>query len=445
MTRKIPTDDLMDDLQRVTDDLGRSPTIAEYEEHGEYTIKPFITSFGSWNNAKEELDLETWNGQKPASKQALLDDMREVSNELGHSPTIAEYEKHGEYSGRTVGNYFESWNAGKREANLKVETQGSEVRDIQLLIEDLQRVADKLGKPPEVSEYNAHGKWTERAIYNRFDSWNTALDTAGLALRNSRGLTDEDFLRHLRAWWETSQTTTQMDFLRNDTEFSRRSCKSRFGKPWRALVRAGIEPSVAPLSPADYNKYIQTAIDIEDPHLSVMGLLRAFTGIPLPTLTYFDLSWISRVNDDHQPPLLTVPSKYIIADEDWVMILPTSYTIAGEDKSTSLGGMLSWMKNYVEIIEANRKRIDQISDRAGIDTGPESLRASVGAHLARRGMSREKIEMQVGADKLDWWLSIEDFYLYLYQFEGIVHDSYTPSGAYFDPDTGDVTKIDSES
>jgi len=440
----IATDDLLDDLQRVTDELGKSPTQVEYQEHGEYSPAPFKSRFDSWNGAKEKLGIEPLPGGETVTKQELLDDLRAVRDKLGHSPTMDEYAEHGDWSAKSVLNYFdESWKAAKTEAGLEIETRGTEVGDKQLLIDDLQRVADKLGKSPEVSEYNTHGKWTEGAIYNYFDGYNVALDAAGLSLRTSKGHTDEDFLKHLRARWESSQATSQVDFFDDETVFGRGSCRSRFEKPWRALVRAGINPSVAPLPASDYNKYIQAAVAIESPEKSVMGLLRAFTGVPIRVLTQFDLSWVSRLDDNLQPPLLTVPSEYIAADEDWVMILPTDYTIAGETKPTHLDGLLEWMTDYVEITK-NPRYISQIIDRAEIDTGLQSLRASVAAHLARRGKSKGQIEMQVGPEKTDWWLSVEDFYLYVYQFEGYCHPDYEPSGVYLDPETGDPHTPSSE-
>jgi len=439
----IATGDLLDDLQRVTDELGKSPTQAEYQEHGEYSPFTFKNRFDSWNGAKEKLGIEPLPGGETATKQELLDDLRAVRDKLGHSPTTDEYAEHGDWSTRSVLNYFdESWNDAKTEAGLEIETQGSKVGDKQLLIDDLQRVADKLGKSPEVSEYNTHGKWTERAIYNYFDGYNVALDAAGLSLRTSKGHPDEDFLKHLRARWKSSQATSQMDFFDDETVFGSGSCRSRFGKPWRALVRAGINPPAAPLLASDYDKYIQTATAItpEDPELAVIGLLKAFTGVPIETLNHFDLSWVSRLDDDLQPPLFTVPSEYIPADKEWVMILPTNYTIAGETKSTHLNELLQWMIDCVDFT-LHTDYTSRIIDRAGINTEPQSLRASVAAHLARRGKSKGQIEMQIGSEKTNWWLSAEDFILYLYQFEDYCHPDYEPSGTYLDPETGEVTEI----
>lgn len=55
-----------------------------------------------------------------------------------------------------------------------------------------------------------------------------------------------------------------------------------------------------------------------------------------------------------------------------------------------------------------------IIDTAGLDATSINLRSTVAAHLARKGVSRFKIEMQVGAKKTHWQRSIEDCFLYLY-------------------------------
>lgn len=59
MAERIPEDRLIADLNRVAEELGKSPSFNEYNEHGSYTGGTYKNRFGSWNEAKEAAGLET--------------------------------------------------------------------------------------------------------------------------------------------------------------------------------------------------------------------------------------------------------------------------------------------------------------------------------------------------------------------------------------------------
>jgi hypothetical protein len=56
--RPIPDADLEGDLERVADELDRTPTRVEYDEHGEYSSRTHVNRHGSWNEAVENVGLE---------------------------------------------------------------------------------------------------------------------------------------------------------------------------------------------------------------------------------------------------------------------------------------------------------------------------------------------------------------------------------------------------
>jgi len=312
------------------------------------------------------------------------------------------------------------------------------------LLQDLRRVATKLGKSPTSGEYGEQGSYGLNTQIRRFGKWNEAKIAAGLSRNTIYKASDQILLEHLREKLDNSQTTSIDKFVKNDLEHGYGCYRDRFRGVWEAVVRAGREPVTStPLSEADYDSYIQAAINAEYPSVSLYGLLRAFTGIPHYLLMEFSLDWVSRLNSDLQPAMITIPSEYMLGSEDWVMLLPSHYTAGTSDqKPTHLKPLLRWMNNTNMLVGPQAKGfLDTIIDRANIDATPGDLRATVAAHLARRGMSRWEIEMQVGAEKTNWKRSVEDFFLYLYQFEDYCHPDYEPSGIYLDPETGEVTKI----
>jgi hypothetical protein len=55
---RIADDDLLADLRRVADDLGRAPKTAEYDERGAYAYRTVRDRFGTWADALREAGLD---------------------------------------------------------------------------------------------------------------------------------------------------------------------------------------------------------------------------------------------------------------------------------------------------------------------------------------------------------------------------------------------------
>ncbi|EMA11591.1 hypothetical protein SAMN05443574_103330 [Haloarcula vallismortis] len=141
MSQKISDEELLKDLRRVTDELGESPTAVQYREEGSYSPNTFQNRFGSWNKAKEQAGLETSRDvqNREIEDDDLLRDLRTVADQIGESPSIKQYEEHGQYSSKTASNRFGSWNEAKEEAGLKQHSEGTQEKaSIEEILEELR-------------------------------------------------------------------------------------------------------------------------------------------------------------------------------------------------------------------------------------------------------------------------------------------------------------------
>jgi len=57
----IDRQDLLDELKRLTDELGRTPTRKDMNIRGKFSIRPYFTEFGMWNEALKEAELNLNN------------------------------------------------------------------------------------------------------------------------------------------------------------------------------------------------------------------------------------------------------------------------------------------------------------------------------------------------------------------------------------------------
>jgi hypothetical protein len=122
-------------------------------------------------------------GRHPIANDLLLDDLRRVARAMNaRAVTLAQYRRRGQFDFKTLMDHFGSWSRASRLAGLEV-LRRPRTRWIpgDQLASDLQRVARALGQRGlSRSQYDAYGAFCSPTYINRFGSWSTALERAGL-------------------------------------------------------------------------------------------------------------------------------------------------------------------------------------------------------------------------------------------------------------------------
>lgn len=174
-------DELLADLRDFADDLGRSPSKRECRETGPHSPSTYADRFGSWNDAVAAAGLEPDDSGRPASETALLADLHGVTESLGRVPTRPEFAERGEHAPSTYDRRFGSWSAAVEAAGLSDRARHTYRRDVPEadLLAEVERMAGVLGRAPTAAEMDALGEYSERTYRERFGSWSGALREAG--------------------------------------------------------------------------------------------------------------------------------------------------------------------------------------------------------------------------------------------------------------------------
>lgn len=149
MPTKIGDDELREGLQNFAAELGKKPTQKEMRLDGPYSINAYKRAFGSWNGALEEAGFEPRSQGQPIERAALLDALQDLANELGKTPTQSEVEELGKYS---VGAYyakFGSLNNAKEELGLELNKENNTDR-IEVVCEHCGEEVERL--PSQIKE-----------------------------------------------------------------------------------------------------------------------------------------------------------------------------------------------------------------------------------------------------------------------------------------------------
>lgn len=118
MAKKIPTDDLLEALLELRNNLEKTPTKKDMTEHGEYGTNTYKRRFGSWTAALNEIGEEP--KQRPYTDDELIQDLQNLADELNKTPTAQDLSEYSSHSHSVYQNRFGSWNKALDEAGLEV-------------------------------------------------------------------------------------------------------------------------------------------------------------------------------------------------------------------------------------------------------------------------------------------------------------------------------------
>jgi phage terminase small subunit len=208
---------LIEELQDLADELGETPSQRDMTRQGAHSVKTYQKKFGSWNEALEKADLEI-NKKQSIAKSELIDELTRLSAELGRTPTSRDVAEEGEYAPSNYSNKFESWNSAVREAGLEITRQRDISRDD--LLGELKRLANELGHTPTVGAMRQRGKFGVRTYSKEFGSWNDALQDAGLELNRRQDVDESELLEEISRLYDEFGRPPSVDIMNNDGDFA---------------------------------------------------------------------------------------------------------------------------------------------------------------------------------------------------------------------------------
>ena len=110
----LSDDQLLADMRRIAEDLGHAPTQDEYNEHGDHCHNSVFRRFDSWYGALElALEDSDVDAPGPLTDERILEDIARVAEELGRAPSLREYDELGEHGTSTARRRFGSWSDAK--------------------------------------------------------------------------------------------------------------------------------------------------------------------------------------------------------------------------------------------------------------------------------------------------------------------------------------------
>lgn len=233
---------LIANIVELASEIGRTPKRSDMDEaEGRPASSTYNNYFDSWNDVLREADMSPNRYYETGDE--LLCHLREVADELGRSPTVDDIDSMDDRpSSVHFYNKFESWNNALEEAGLEVNKDSSGNYTREELLEHINDLAEDLGQVPTGAEMSrAEGRPSVATYRNHFGKWANAVEKAGLNIINNASYTKEELLEHINDLAEDlGQVPTKTEMDRAEGRPSVATYKNHFGKWTNAVKRADI-------------------------------------------------------------------------------------------------------------------------------------------------------------------------------------------------------------
>ncbi|HEY5883585.1 MAG TPA: hypothetical protein VIT88_02815 [Pyrinomonadaceae bacterium] len=183
---RIPTDqEVRADVFRVVRELNHPPTRREYEASGRFAAETVRRRSGQkrWEDAvasfagvdREVIKSHQRRGGCYRTTAEWLSRLRELSQKLGHAPTTAEANKSGINANnlrqRVGGNWVTVLNAAGIDLRKRSRQAIALSIETEKFLEDVAKVARRLGRPPTMRDYQKHGCYPSTTARVRLGGW----------------------------------------------------------------------------------------------------------------------------------------------------------------------------------------------------------------------------------------------------------------------------------
>lgn len=227
--RNITEEKLISDLLSVAKKLGTTYISRnEYEHNGLYSATPYLRKYGTWINALKAAKLNTKRPQNDylrISDNALVDDMRLVAEQLKQkSITTTDYKQYGKYKVQTIITRFESWNHALEQAGLNG-TGYHRITDNELF-EEIERLWVKKGSQPTTTDIkNGMSLYSLNTYSRHFGGWRSALNAFLQWINSEKEIDDETSKKEKKSNNKTS--THKHSNIENDRTPQKKHSTSR--------------------------------------------------------------------------------------------------------------------------------------------------------------------------------------------------------------------------
>lgn len=112
MVKKIDKEDIRNDIQRVYQKIGSPPSESQYNKHGQYSASVVRNRFGKFTEGRAAADIpnpDMRGGNNRITRKDLLEELQRLGEDLEKTPTREDLQEYGDYAENPYRREFGSW------------------------------------------------------------------------------------------------------------------------------------------------------------------------------------------------------------------------------------------------------------------------------------------------------------------------------------------------
>lgn len=237
----ISDEALLDDIHEVSETVGRTPSYDEMVEHTSYSMSTYQRRFDTWRNSVIEAGLTPLqNPQTPLSDVSKSDISSKMEEMKEESGEVPSSREfeETEYGRWHIEKLFGSWNEALEYADLEPNMR----MDIseKKLREEISRLEKELGNVPSTSDMAKHGKYDPETYRRKLDGWNSTLRQMGLVPTVQSDLSDDELLRDMEELHDNLGKIPTMEEFNTHMSYNAAIFGYRFGTYSNAIKKSDI-------------------------------------------------------------------------------------------------------------------------------------------------------------------------------------------------------------
>lgn len=170
---------LCEEIDRLYKELEKVPSFQDMYEYGRYSVYTYTRTFGSWNEAIRAAGYSPRPSREKHTRSELIAEIQRVAEKCGRKPTLTDIADYSDISRNTYHNQFESWNNALEAAGFDPRRSTKRISEAELSAA-LQELTASVEGVPTTTDMDENGPYSPGVYINRYGSWKDALKTAGV-------------------------------------------------------------------------------------------------------------------------------------------------------------------------------------------------------------------------------------------------------------------------
>lgn len=176
---RLTEHDIIDEMHAIAERIGGVPGTEAIDTHASFSLDVLHSLFGSLAGAQLAAGFEPTTVQG-LPDELLLNELQTVADDVSGAPTRREFDERSLLTSRGYQSRWGSWNEALQEIGLEPNREPAMERTREDVVRAIEEASEKMGGVPTIDEVVEHTEATDYQLTGRFTAFSILLEEASL-------------------------------------------------------------------------------------------------------------------------------------------------------------------------------------------------------------------------------------------------------------------------